>query len=84
MTFAEIAPAHVAEGRAVGPRCERDDRVMARIAASRGELGCPEDELPRALVDSPGRAESDGRVGSPTTLGMGRCGDGEPHLEWHP
>ena len=65
MTFAEIAPAHVAEGRAVGPRCERDDRVMARIAASRGELGCPEDELPRALVEArvarrPGESETTG------------------------
>lgn len=63
MTFAEIAPAHVAERRAVGPRCERDDRVMARIAASRGELGCPEDELPRALVEAwiakrPGESET--------------------------
>lgn len=65
MTFAEIAPAHVAERRAVGPRCERDDRVMARIAASRGELGCPEDELPRALVEAraakrPGESETTG------------------------
>lgn len=58
MTFAKTTSAHVAERGAVGPRCERDDRVMARIAASRGELGCPEDESPRALVEAraaPGR-----------------------------
>ena len=63
MTFAKITSAYVAERRAVGPRCERDDRVMARIAASRGELGCPEDELPRALVEAwiakrPGESET--------------------------
>lgn len=63
MAFAKITSAHVAERRAVGPRCERDDRVMARIAASRGELGCPEDELPRALVEAraakrPGESET--------------------------
>lgn len=63
MAFAKITSAYVAERRAVGPRCERDDRVMARIAASRGELGCPEDELPRALVEAraakrPGESET--------------------------
>ena len=63
MTFAKITSAYVAERRAVGPRCERDDRVMARIAASHGELGCPEDELPRALVEAraakrPGESET--------------------------
>lgn len=65
MAFAKITSAYVAERRAVGPRCERDDRVMARIAASRGELGCPEDELPRALVEAwaarrPGESETTG------------------------
>ena len=63
MTFAKITSAYVAERRAVGLKCERDDRVMARIAASRGELGCPEDELPRALVEAwaakrPGESET--------------------------
>ena len=63
MVFAKITSAYVAERRAVGPRCERDDRVMARIAALHGELGCPEDELPRALVEAwiakrPGESET--------------------------
>ena len=63
MAFAKITSAYVAERRAAGPRCERDDRVMARIAALHGELGCPEDELPRALVEAwiakrPGESET--------------------------
>lgn len=63
MTFAKITSAYVAERRAVGLKCERDDRVMARIAALHGELGCPEDELPRALVEAraakrPGESET--------------------------
>lgn len=70
MAFAKITSAYVAERRAVGPRCERDDRVMARIAASRGELGCPEDELPRALVE----ARAAKRPGESETTGPRRAG----------
>ena len=70
MTFAKITSAYVAERRAVGPRCERDDRVMARIAAPRGELGCPEDELPRALVE----ARAARRPGESETTGPRRAG----------
>lgn len=70
MTFAKITSAYVAERRAVGLKCERDDRVMARIAALHGELGCPEDELPRALAE----ARAARRPGESETTGPRRAG----------
>lgn len=63
MTFADITDAYVAERRAVGFKCEKDGRVMARIAALHRNLGCAEDELPKELVEAwvtkrPGEAET--------------------------
>lgn len=63
MTFAEITASYLSERRAVGHRMERGEAKMARIAALHEAMGCPQDALPRELVEAwcelrPGEAES--------------------------
>lgn len=63
MTFDEITAAYVAERRAIGFKCAKDAAVMGRIAALHRKLGCPENELPKRLVESwiekrPGESET--------------------------
>ena len=63
MTFAEITASYLSERRAVGHRMERGEAKMARIAALHARMGCPQDSLPRELVEAwcelrPGEAET--------------------------
>ena len=52
ITFADITASYLAERRAVGLKLEKGEAQMARVRALHGEMGCPQDALPRELVDA--------------------------------
>lgn len=63
MTFSEITGAYLAERRAVGLKMERGEAKMARIAALHDAMDCPQESLPKELVEAwcelrPGEAEA--------------------------
>lgn len=61
--FSDITDAYIAERRALGFKMEKAEGAMSRIGALHEKMGCPQDELPRAMVEAwcelkPGEAES--------------------------
>lgn len=61
--FRDIADGYVAEKRAVGYRFDKGAEMVARIVGLHGEMGCPQDALPRGLAEAfcaavPGERES--------------------------
>lgn len=76
-SFRDITRDYIAEKRSVGFKMEKADAVMARIATLHEKLGCPQNELPKKLVQAwverrPGEAETTRllRIGQIRGLGL--------------
>lgn len=62
-SFSDVATCYVAEKRALGHRFDKGEEMVRRIVRLHGSMGCPQDELPKELVEAfvaakPGERES--------------------------